>query len=60
MSYEKGTPIYCSPQELQNQEYSAKCDIWSAGCLLFFIYYKYHPFIDSSIEGSLEKIKRLT
>lgn len=59
-SLDKGTPIYSSPEQLQNFPYSAKCDVWSAGCLLYFIYYGNHPFIDSTVQNTLNKIKDLT
>jgi len=29
------TPDYCAPQILENAEYSYKCDIWSAGCIIY-------------------------
>lgn len=59
-SLDKGTPIYSSPEQLQNFPYSAKCDVWSAGCLLYFIYYGYHPFIQRTVQETLKKIKLLT
>lgn len=43
-----------------NEPYSAKCDVWSAGCLLYFLYFGTHPFIDNSVQNSLAKIKKLT
>jgi serine/threonine protein kinase len=30
-----GTPLYSSPQILDGEAYSFKCDVWSAGCLIF-------------------------
>ena len=60
LSLDKGTPIYSSPQQLMNEPYSAKCDVWSAGCLLYFLYFGIHPFIDNSVQNSLLKIKKLT
>lgn len=48
-SLDKGTPIYASPEQLQNFPYSSKCDVWSAGCLLYFIYYGLHPFKDGTV-----------
>lgn len=43
-----------------NEKYSAKCDIWSAGCLLFFLTYGYHPFMDTKAHNTLVLIKKLT
>lgn len=59
-SLDKGTAIYSSPEQLRNEAYSAKCDVWSAGCLLFFISYGFHPFKENTVSQTLEKIKQLT
>lgn len=59
-SMDKGTPIYASPEQLMNEKYSSKCDVWSSGVLLFFIYFGYHPFVDSVAHNTLQKIKDLT
>ena len=34
--------------------------MWSAGCLLYFLYFGVHPFIDNSVQNTLIKIKKLT
>jgi serine/threonine protein kinase len=62
-SLDKGTPIYASPEQLKNEKYSFKCDVWSAGCLLYFIYYRNHPFMDqraSRAHNTLTLIKKMT
>ena len=62
-SLDKGTPIYASPEQLKNEKYSFKCDVWSAGCLLYFIYYGNHPFMDqraSRAHNTLTLIKKMT
>ena len=62
-SLDKGTPIYASPEQLKNEKYSFKCDVWSAGCLLYFIYFGVHPFMDSKAaraHNTLNLIKKLT
>ena len=39
-----GSPIYTSPEILKERPYSAKCDVWSLGIMLYqMLYYKY-PF----------------
>jgi len=43
-----------------NEKYSSKCDVWSGGVLLFFIYFGYHPFIDQVAHNTLIKIKDMT
>lgn len=59
-SLDKGTPIYASPEQLKNEKYSFKCDVWSAGCLLYFIYRGSHPFMDSRAHNTLALIKKMT
>jgi serine/threonine protein kinase len=62
-SLDKGTPIYASPEQLKNEKYSFKCDVWSAGCLLYFINSGTHPFMDSRVSrahNTLSLIKKLT
>lgn len=44
-----GTPIYASPEQLQNLPYSTKCDVWSGGCLLYLLCYGQHPFKDTTV-----------
>lgn len=44
-----GTPIYASPELLQNMPYSSKCDVWSGGCLLYLLTFGVHPVKDSSV-----------
>lgn len=30
-----GTPYYMSPEQISEVKYNEKCDIWSAGCMLY-------------------------
>ena len=39
-----GTPIYMAPQQLLNQEYTAKCDIWSLGLMLYEMLFGFGPW----------------
>lgn len=45
-----GSPIYTAPQILKREGYSAKCDIWSLGILLFQLLYYRVPFDIKTIE----------
>ena len=44
-----GTPAYMSPQILQKENYSYKCDVWSTGVILFKMLTGEHPFIPSTL-----------
>ena len=43
-SMEKGSYLYVSPQQLKNDNYSFKCDVWAAGCIAHLLVLGYHPF----------------
>ena len=39
-----GTPIYTAPEIIRKNKHDSKCDIWSAGILVFKLLVGYHPF----------------
>ena len=43
-----GTPLYMCPQILNNQKFSAKCDIWSLGVMFYEIIYGKTPWTANS------------
>ncbi|KAM3146326.1 hypothetical protein pb186bvf_001671 [Paramecium bursaria] len=51
-----GSPIYMAPQLLDNQPYSAKCDIWSIGIVAFQMVYGCFPWPCRDIKSYLRNI----
>jgi serine/threonine protein kinase len=43
-----GTPLYMSPQILNDQKFSSKCDIWSLGMMLYEMLYGKTPWTANS------------
>ena len=56
-SFDKGTAIYTSPQQLESTKYSSKCDVWSMGCLLYELIFGKHPYISHNYEEMKKKMK---
>ena len=53
-----GTPYYVPPEVLEGK-YSQKCDIWSAGVILYILLFGEPPFKGSSDNDLYEKIKKI-
>ncbi|KAM3132941.1 hypothetical protein pb186bvf_014937 [Paramecium bursaria] len=51
-----GTPLYMSPQLLQRQKYTSKCDIWSLGMVFYQCLYGKCPWTARTEQELLEKI----
>lgn len=49
-----GTPYYASPEVWSERPYSAKCDIWSLGCVLYEMAMLKPPFTSHDLK-SLKK-----
>lgn len=47
-----GTPFYISPEIWAGETYSVKADIWSLGCILYFMCMGFRPF-DGKSQGEL-------
>lgn len=60
MSLDKGTPCFASPELLQSQPYSFKCDVWSAGCIVYFLVYRKLPFFAKKVSQIIQLIKERT
>ena len=46
-----GTPYYASPEVWNEKPYSAKCDIWSLGCVLYEMVTFRPPFVSSDMRN---------
>ena len=57
MGTKAGTPYYISPEVLTGN-YDKKCDLWSAGCILYVFLCGYPPFFgedDQEIIAAVQK-----
>jgi len=53
-----GTPLYCCPQIMENSAYSFKCDVWSAGCILYECLFGMVPFDGKNEVMIMESIQK--
>eukprot|EP00392_Amoebophrya_sp_AT5.2_P007228 g7242.t1 len=53
---EVGTPYYVAPEVLSGEPYSAQCDVWSLGVVLFRLLCNRYPFPGSEAEVVYRKI----
>lgn len=52
-----GTPYYIAPEVLK-KTYNQKCDIWSAGIIMYIMLCGYPPFNGANDEKIIESIER--
>lgn len=52
-----GTPYYMSPEQINDQKYNEKSDIWSAGCIIYEIAALRAPFEATTHYNLAIKIK---
>ena len=45
-----GTPYFIAPEVLKGKGYSYSCDYWSAGILIYYLYYGEYPFGNSTTQ----------
>jgi serine/threonine protein kinase len=51
-----GSPVYCSPELLLSQPYTAATDIWASGILLYLMVVGVHPFRGENVTQLLRNI----
>ena len=54
-----GTKMYYSPQIVNNEKYSNKTDIWSAGIICYELVNKKYPFMDIEKETEFQMYERI-
>ena len=52
-----GTPYYMSPEQINEQKYNEKCDIWSLGCIIYELCALHPPFTAQNPMALALKIK---
>jgi len=50
-----GTPSYIAP-EVIDRDYDKKCDVWSAGVILFEMLAGFNPFTSFDVYSTFNKI----
>ncbi|CAF1007365.1 unnamed protein product [Adineta ricciae] len=52
-----GTPLYMAPEILDNKNYSALCDVWALGIIMFYLITGRHPYVANNERRLLELIR---
>ncbi|CAK61723.1 unnamed protein product (macronuclear) [Paramecium tetraurelia] len=53
-----GTPLYMTPQILEQSKFNSKCDIWSLGIMFYEMLYGHTPWTANSQLSLLDQIKK--
>ena len=56
-STQTGTPYYASPEVWRDEDYNAKADIWSLGCVIFELCNLKQPFQASGLDKLYKKVQ---
>jgi len=54
----KGTPLYMSPELVQECAYNHTADLWALGCILYELHVGLPPFYSNSIVKLVKMITR--
>lgn len=54
----KGTPLYMSPELVQEKPYDHTSDLWALGCILYELYMGLPPFYTTSVVQLVKMIIR--
>ena len=54
-----GTPFFMSPEQMTQQYYDYKIDVWGIGCVLFYLVYNKYPFNGNNIHQLKSNIRYL-
>ena len=44
-----GTPLYLAPEQVMNDNYSSKIDIWALGCVFYYLCVHKPPFYGDNL-----------
>ncbi len=54
-----GTPFFMSPEQMTQQYYDYKIDVWGIGCVLFYLIYNRYPFNGNNMHQLKNNIRYL-
>lgn len=60
MQTQTGTPYYCPPEVWNDKPYSAKCDLWSLGCVIYELTALKPPFLAKDMGELFRKVQKGT
>ena len=55
-----GTPIYMAPEMHEGKKYNIQVDMWSLGCIIFFMVFGIPPFYFDDSIGTSKFLEKLT